>query len=206
MIIAALATARLGVGLTIVGIGMSSPDWVVFLSRTKPFIIATPSIGFVVDGLIAGSISWHLLKDRDRMGAWTQSILNALLMYSVSTGAVTTIINALEIVAILALPNTLAYLAFILIQSKLYANCYLAMLNARRAILEKHAGTHKSVLLPKPERKEVKHSRSRSAGLEGIAVTSERVVAVDMPLETEEGSHTPGSGSQTSTEVTLVIV
>ncbi|OCH91920.1 hypothetical protein OBBRIDRAFT_791781 [Obba rivulosa] len=66
----------------------------------------------------------------------TDTFLHTLIIYSINTGLVTSIASVMAVVVFAALPNTLLYVAFYLVTSKLYLNALLANLNARDSLRE----------------------------------------------------------------------
>lgn len=65
----------------------------------------------------------------------TDSLVNKLVLYSVTTGALTVIDAALGLATYLSNPTTLIFIAFYLNLSKIYVNSYFASLNVRKNLL-----------------------------------------------------------------------
>ncbi|TBU27823.1 hypothetical protein BD311DRAFT_797575 [Dichomitus squalens] len=64
----------------------------------------------------------------------TDSILDVLILYAISTGLLTTIFNALAFLSVVLLPKNMIYIAFSIIVTKLYANTLLVALNTRDSL------------------------------------------------------------------------
>ncbi|KAI1784894.1 hypothetical protein LXA43DRAFT_1100916 [Ganoderma leucocontextum] len=64
----------------------------------------------------------------------TDSMIDVLILYAVSTGFLTTVFNILAFIFVLAFPGNLIYVAFSVIATKLYANTLLVALNTRHAL------------------------------------------------------------------------
>ncbi|KAG1896803.1 uncharacterized protein F5891DRAFT_1192703 [Suillus fuscotomentosus] len=67
-------------------------------------------------------------------GRQTDNVLNCLLLYTINTGAVTSFCAVLVVIMFLGLPNNLAFVGFVQVQSKLYAISLLASLNNRKRL------------------------------------------------------------------------
>ncbi|KAM5544713.1 hypothetical protein V8D89_001611 [Ganoderma adspersum] len=64
----------------------------------------------------------------------TDSMIDVLILYAVSTGFLTTVFNLLAFIFILAFPGNLIYIAFSVIVTKLYANTLFVALNTRHSL------------------------------------------------------------------------
>ncbi|KAI6110949.1 hypothetical protein EDD17DRAFT_473489 [Pisolithus thermaeus] len=85
----------------------------------------------LADTIIAAALVWHLGRHKHLYPALTSTI-NRILRMTVQTGLVTTIVAIINLVCYLS--NSMgAYAVFSMILSKLYTNCMLSTLNARKA-------------------------------------------------------------------------
>lgn len=106
----------------------------------------------LADTIIAASLVWHLGKHKGSYPA-VNSALNRILRMTVQTGVLTTIIAIIDLTCYLT--NSMGtYAIFSMILSKLYTNCMLSTLNARRA--RKYVGSSED---------EVSHGRSNHPGV-----------------------------------------
>ncbi|OCH90786.1 hypothetical protein OBBRIDRAFT_776407 [Obba rivulosa] len=64
----------------------------------------------------------------------TNSLLRTLMLYSISTGAVTTVCALLQLITFASMPNNLVYIAFFTALPVLLFNALLATLNARQSL------------------------------------------------------------------------
>ncbi|KAG1724017.1 hypothetical protein EDB19DRAFT_323913 [Suillus lakei] len=131
-----VATVRCGFGLANCVLSFIYPLWTEFRVRVFATMVAGQVLSAVVDGVIAFTLCFYLRKRRTGMKR-TDSIINRLQLYSINTGAITSLIAALAVVAFIVLPTTTAFIAFVQVQGKLYATSLLASLNARKRTLEK---------------------------------------------------------------------
>jgi hypothetical protein len=126
-----LATIRCGFGLANCSLSFYYPMWKIFREHVFPTMVVGWVLSAVVDSAIAFTLCLYLRKRRTGMNQ-TDSILNRLLLYSINTGAVTSFCAILVVVMFLSLPNNLAFIGFVQVQSKLYAISFLASLNTRK--------------------------------------------------------------------------
>ncbi|KAH7923298.1 hypothetical protein BV22DRAFT_1093126 [Leucogyrophana mollusca] len=131
-----LATIRLGFGLGNCSLSFHYPAWKVFRAHVFPTMVVGWVLSAVVDTLIASTLCFYLHRRRTGMRR-TDSIINRLLLYSINTGAITSFFAILVIIMFLGLPDTLAFIGFVQVQSKFYAVSLLATLNARKSTVEK---------------------------------------------------------------------
>ncbi|KLO04985.1 hypothetical protein SCHPADRAFT_947285 [Schizopora paradoxa] len=89
--------------------------------------------GVVSDFSIAGTLIF--LLQRSRTG-WktTDSIVNRLILFSINTGAVTSLCAIFALIFVSVYPNTFIYITFYMLISKMYTNSLLATLNARSSV------------------------------------------------------------------------
>ncbi|KIN97279.1 hypothetical protein M404DRAFT_160698, partial [Pisolithus tinctorius Marx 270] len=85
----------------------------------------------LADMIIAVSLVWHLRRYKHFYPALT-SIINRILRMTVQTGVLTTIVAIIDLACYLTI-NSGIHLIFNIPLSKLYTNCMLSSLNARRA-------------------------------------------------------------------------
>lgn len=126
-----LATIRCGFGLANCSLSFYYPMWKIFREHVYPTMVVGWVLSAVVDSAIAFTLCLYLRKRRTGMNR-TDSILNRLLLYSINTGAVTSFCAILVVIMFLGLPNNLAFIGFVQVQSKLYAISFLASLNTRK--------------------------------------------------------------------------
>ncbi|OCH90213.1 hypothetical protein OBBRIDRAFT_619694 [Obba rivulosa] len=90
-------------------------------------------LGVVADLLIA--ISLVVFLQRRRTGfSRTDSIVRILMLYSINTGALTTLCAFLCLVMYATMPDNFVFIAFYFVLPKLFLNSFLATLNARRSL------------------------------------------------------------------------
>ncbi|KAK7013153.1 hypothetical protein R3P38DRAFT_3363535, partial [Favolaschia claudopus] len=87
----------------------------------------------VADMLIALSLSYYLRKSRTGIKT-TDSLVNKLILYAMSTGLLTGICVLIDMICFLAMPGNLVHVAFNIVSGELYTNSLLASLNFREVI------------------------------------------------------------------------
>ncbi|RPD57966.1 hypothetical protein L226DRAFT_562818 [Lentinus tigrinus ALCF2SS1-7] len=87
----------------------------------------------ISDSLTAGVLILALRRQRTAYEK-TNTLLNALIVYTINTGLLTGIVNTLALVFALAQPNTMIWIAVEFVAVRLYTNSVLAVLNSRRSL------------------------------------------------------------------------
>jgi len=100
------------------------------------------ALGLVVvgDAYIAGVLCYYLRKSRVGIKR-TDSLLNLLMIYTVQTGAITSIFSMGCFIAFAVQPGSYVFLALYFPLSKLYTNALFATLNARSNLRENSTGS-----------------------------------------------------------------
>jgi len=118
------------------------------------------------DLLIAGALCFYLHKSRTGFKK-TDSLISVLIVYTVSTGLITSIIGIAIVVTFAMMPNEYVWLALFWIDGKCYVNSCLAALNCRESLRERAAPLDGSFLhwqLSPLQNGSLDTSRSRSTG------------------------------------------
>lgn len=109
--------------------------------RSRGFSIAfglAKGFGAVTDILVTLAMCTILTNARTGMKR-TDNLIKNLIQYLVTRGAVVTLVQTLLFISFFAFPNRLYWLAFHINVTKLYANTFFCMLNARTSLWEKHS-------------------------------------------------------------------
>ncbi|KAJ3730840.1 hypothetical protein C8R42DRAFT_651176 [Lentinula raphanica] len=77
----------------------------------------------------------------------TDNLIKNLIQYVVERGGVVTLIQTLLLITFYAAPNRLYWLAFHINVTKLYANTFFCMLNARKSLWERHSANNRTTAL-----------------------------------------------------------
>ncbi|KAJ4477087.1 hypothetical protein C8R41DRAFT_869575 [Lentinula lateritia] len=77
----------------------------------------------------------------------TDNLIKSLIQYVVERGGVVTLIQTLLLITFYAAPTKLYWLAFHINVTKLYANTFFCMLNARKGLWEKHAANNRATAM-----------------------------------------------------------
>ncbi|KAI0640035.1 hypothetical protein C8Q77DRAFT_103279 [Trametes polyzona] len=92
----------------------------------------------VVDGLITLGLCFYLRRHRGGTGRFDH-ILNAVTLYTVENGLLTSVTTLISLIFWLVKPDELIYLGLHFAISKLYANSFLASMNARKSLMAQSA-------------------------------------------------------------------
>lgn len=93
------------------------------------------------DIMITSGLCLYLRKSRHGGTGRLDHILNSVTLYTVENGMITSITTALSLVFWLVKPHALIYLALHFAISKLYANSFLASMNARKLLRVQNASS-----------------------------------------------------------------
>jgi hypothetical protein len=88
------------------------------------------------DVIIAGSLCYYLLKSRTGFTR-TDSLITTLIVYSLTTGLITSVIAMICVITFAIMPTNFIWLAFFWVMGKCYVNSALAALNSRTSLREK---------------------------------------------------------------------
>ncbi|KAI0334123.1 hypothetical protein GY45DRAFT_149189 [Cubamyces sp. BRFM 1775] len=88
----------------------------------------------VVDGLITAGLCFYLRRHRGGTGRFDH-ILNAVTLYTVENGLLTSVTTLVSLIFWLVKSDELIYLGLHFAISKLYANSFLASMNARKSLM-----------------------------------------------------------------------
>ncbi|KAE9404450.1 hypothetical protein BT96DRAFT_973115 [Gymnopus androsaceus JB14] len=103
------------------------------LTKLKSLSMTVNVLGAVADVFLAAGLFY--LLNRSRTGfKKSDTMISKLIMFSVSTGMLTSVCAVISLLSILAWPKTLIYVAFYFSLGRLYSNSLLATLNARKSI------------------------------------------------------------------------
>ncbi|KAI0339690.1 hypothetical protein BDW22DRAFT_580520 [Trametopsis cervina] len=97
--------------------------------RASWVLYTTFSCGAAADVIIAASMCFTLWEHRTQ-SARTNSLLRVLMIYSINSGALTSLFAVVSLITFATMPKNFIYLAFFLILPKLLLNAVLATLNA----------------------------------------------------------------------------
>ncbi|KAI0636305.1 hypothetical protein C8Q77DRAFT_1102964 [Trametes polyzona] len=122
------------------------PEFMKFQKYTW-MISAGAAMAVVADGLFTSVLVTVLKRNVTGMKR-TDTVVDILILYAVSTGLLTSLVNFLSFIFSLVSPSNLIYTSFGIVATKLYANSLLAALNARKDLGERaRAGIYSSSML-----------------------------------------------------------
>ncbi|KAG9308678.1 hypothetical protein JVU11DRAFT_11635 [Chiua virens] len=143
VLMCAISISRTGISIIATVFSVLKPTWQSYFDTAKELLIIGNILFIIGDTFSACAMAYQLT----RFKSWTVTyqptrrrdprridlLLNRLIMFSVATGALTVLVDVIALILTLALPQTLAFLSAILVQTHLYANSLLASLNIRNA-------------------------------------------------------------------------
>ncbi|KAI0628326.1 hypothetical protein C8Q77DRAFT_1162321 [Trametes polyzona] len=88
------------------------------------------------DAILAGSLVFVLKRIRTNSER-CDTVLDALIKYTVNTGLLTSVFSLLVFIFAIILPGNLIYAAISIVTAKLYANSVLAVVNSRKSFSDK---------------------------------------------------------------------
>ncbi|KAF5393735.1 hypothetical protein D9757_000328 [Collybiopsis confluens] len=103
------------------------------LSKLKGLSMTVNVLGAVADVAIAAGLFYFLQRSRTGFKK-SDTMISKLIMFSVSTGLLTSVCAVASLLSILIWGKTLIYVAFYFSLGRLYSNSLLATLNARKSI------------------------------------------------------------------------
>ncbi|TFK50119.1 hypothetical protein OE88DRAFT_1661669 [Heliocybe sulcata] len=170
--------------------------WTTFHEKRLPLVTLAGGLSSaaVVDIIVAVALIY--LLDQNRSGfAPSDNRLKFIMAYTINTGALTTIFSVVIVITYGSLPSTLVFLGLVEIQSKLYANSFLASLNSRNHALK--IGRDAAQMTPSRDPTSLTRSRLRnqppyiaSTQIEIFQETTQ--VFDDMPMGDFSKSAKPG--------------
>ncbi|KAI0746746.1 hypothetical protein C8Q80DRAFT_793014 [Daedaleopsis nitida] len=118
--------------------GFSIPNFFA-LSEISDVLYISFGSGVVADVIIAASLCVLLAKRRTGFTR-TDSTVRVLMLYSINTGALTSLGALLCLVTYATMPYNFVFIGFYFVLPKLFLNALLATLNARRMLRETNSG------------------------------------------------------------------
>ncbi|KAJ8487784.1 hypothetical protein ONZ51_g3979 [Trametes cubensis] len=143
--IASLVTLGSSLAYTIVGL---RSDTYIDLEKFSWLLYFSLAWTFLSDLLIAVTMCILLSKRRYGNFRKVDHTIRVLILYSINTGALTTLCTLMALIAYAASPHTFIYIGFYFLLPKLLLNSVLGTLNARKTLREQMSGGVVSIPLP----------------------------------------------------------
>jgi len=140
-----LLFSRVAFGIATSILSWTLREWAVFSTEAGPraTLITGVSLAALVDLLIALSMIFWLQQGRKGiLNSTTNHIVHTLMLYSVSTGALTVLVSIAILVTMLLVKDSVLFIGLVEIQCKLYSNSLFASLNARNHLNNARAQVH----------------------------------------------------------------
>ncbi|KAI0667875.1 hypothetical protein C8Q78DRAFT_296927 [Trametes maxima] len=103
-----------------------------FYNRTW-LISACFGMAAAADVLLTGGLIIVLRRSRTGFKR-TDGMIDILIIYAINTGLLIGLFNVLSLILAAAMPRNLVYVGLNILTAKLYANCFLAVLNSRKRL------------------------------------------------------------------------
>ncbi|KAJ7814051.1 hypothetical protein B0H13DRAFT_2140682 [Mycena leptocephala] len=146
VIIAVCAFANLGMAITTI----QKAFQVKVFSQARadiPYYTSSMSIEAFCDVLVAGAMSYHLLRNKTGFKQ-THKAINLLVAYSLNNGAIVMVFAICDLATFVASPSTLIHEPFYLVLVRLYALSFMSILNSRDHVREQlFSTTHAMVTI-----------------------------------------------------------
>ncbi|KAL4253253.1 hypothetical protein ABKN59_004750 [Abortiporus biennis] len=127
------ATLRLISALVTTSLMMKMKSYQTFFHTYIWLFVLGLALSAAVDTLIAAALCWYLHKSRTGFSSM-DNIIDSITLYTVENGLLTCVATIASLICWVSLPDTLVFLALYFTISKLYANAFLATLNARKVL------------------------------------------------------------------------
>ncbi|THH05364.1 hypothetical protein EW145_g4852 [Phellinidium pouzarii] len=101
-------------------------------------------VNAVADAAIAGALVFLLRRSRTGF-RHSESVINRLILFAISTGLLTGLTAIVCLIMNLAFPTTFLYILFYLMTSRLYMNSLLATLNSRKSVRTRFGNSIQSI-------------------------------------------------------------
>ncbi|KAI0794377.1 hypothetical protein C8Q74DRAFT_1248388 [Fomes fomentarius] len=135
IIAAVLTVAFSGCYIALTGLGWNAANITQFLKFSW-----LPSLGsakIMVGDLMMTTVLIYFLHQNRTGVTRTDSMVDVIIMYTVSTGLIICIFNVLNVTFSLVWPNNLIYAGTSIVLTKLYSNTFLVSLNARQSLINR---------------------------------------------------------------------
>ncbi|KAI8970569.1 hypothetical protein BD414DRAFT_540849 [Trametes punicea] len=160
------------------------------LSEISDILYVSLGTGVVADILIAGSMCVFLSRRRTGFTR-TDSMVRVLILYSINTGALTSLCALLCLITYATMPDNFIFIGIYFVLPKLFLNSLLATLNARRPLREAVSGPMLSIPLTTTANSRgsppgmTQHSRSAYGEQSGLQIQ----VHTSTELKTDPSPH-----------------
>ncbi|KAI0730584.1 hypothetical protein C8Q76DRAFT_332285 [Earliella scabrosa] len=141
-VVTALAVCHLALETVVMVLTFKFPQFSEF-HRITAYYTGSLAVAAACDMIIAGSM-WYLLTSR-RTGV--KRLVNRILTFTITTGALTSVVDIAILICFVAMPDNLIYLSMYNLVNNLYANSLIAMINARESLGKISAGANTSIAL-----------------------------------------------------------
>jgi len=131
-----LCDLLVGLAITVNGFGLQSYAQ---LDELSTMFYVNFGAGVLGDCLVAIILCYYLFTSRTGFRS-TDTLVNTLIAYIVTTGLFTSVVAILGTVFYVMMPTNFIFIAFYFNLAKMYLNSYLALLNARQHLREKSDG------------------------------------------------------------------
>ncbi|KAJ6563410.1 hypothetical protein DFH09DRAFT_1159074 [Mycena vulgaris] len=127
-----LNLARLACNMGLIAVCWNSTSFLILETRLHKLMTAASSIGPCVDIIVATSLCYWLWRMRASNFKHTSTMVDTLIIWTVETTLITSLAGIMQLILFLTRPGDVSWIAFYLMQAKLFSNSLLASLNGRQ--------------------------------------------------------------------------
>jgi len=138
--IVVLAVCRLGAAMVTTSESIRLKNYVTFAAKFNWAFTMGLTLAASVDVLVTCALGYYLHRSRTGFASM-DGIINSITLYTIENGALTCLAAIASLTCWLTLHHTLVWLGFHFAISKLYANAFLATLNARKVLRGRSHGS-----------------------------------------------------------------
>ncbi|TFL04914.1 hypothetical protein BDV98DRAFT_589640 [Pterulicium gracile] len=115
------------------GTSLATPLISVFSAKYQWLLMLSLVLDVVTDVSLSSVFVFFLRKNQRQsiMSRELNSIMDALVLYTIESGALTALFNSATLIVFVTMPNSGVWVGFLIVMPKVYANCLLASLNGR---------------------------------------------------------------------------
>ncbi|KAI0767687.1 hypothetical protein C8Q74DRAFT_971553 [Fomes fomentarius] len=116
-------------------IGWNAPNFTAYLNHS--WLLSTGTMMLVAADTIMTSILIYFLRTNRTGVSRTDTMLDLIIMYAVSSGLIICVLNALAVIFSLVWPHKFIFCGIIIVLTKVYSITFLVTLNARQSLLNR---------------------------------------------------------------------
>ncbi|TFK98760.1 hypothetical protein BDV98DRAFT_606549 [Pterulicium gracile] len=134
----AIARGIISIALSVISHSLGSVT--AFSANYTWLIMLSLSLGVLTDLLLSGVMVLLLHRKRkNSISKETGRVMVKLILYTVESGAITALVSLMTLIVLVAMPKNYAWVGFLIVVPKVYANTLMASLNGRLSMKPEQA-------------------------------------------------------------------